>query len=101
MTAHGSNGVAGMSACSSIDDLISTEDPYEYLAAKAQWRALTSKLKQAMSEENISKADMARRMNMTKTDFEAFMVCGGDMIPFTLLHRAAGIVGRTVKLEIL
>ena len=67
--------------------------------AKAQWRALISKLKQAMSEENINKADMARRMNMTKADFEAFMTCGGDVIPLTLLHRAAGIVGRTVRLE--
>ena len=83
-----------------LEYLIGTSDHTEYLVAKAQWRALISKLKQAMSEENISKAEMARRMNMTKADFDAFMACGGDVVPFTLLHRAAGIVGRTIKLEI-
>ncbi|MEM9670835.1 MAG: hypothetical protein AAF950_18135 [Pseudomonadota bacterium] len=85
----------------SIDDLIDPEDDDEYLAAKAQWRALISQLKHAMNQGNISKAEMARRMNMTKADFEAFMACGGDVIPFTLLLRAAGIVGKTVRLEIL
>ncbi len=84
-----------------IDDLLSADRHNEYLAAKAQWRALISQLKLAMSQEGISKAEMASRMNMTDADFEAFLACGGDVIPFTLLHRAAGIVGRSIKIELI
>lgn len=95
------DGLAKMNTDPVLEYLIGTSDHSEYLLAKAQWRVVISKLKQAMGEENISKAEMARRMDMTKADFEAFMVCGGDVVPFTLLHRAAGIVGKTIKLEIL
>ena len=46
-------------------------------------------------------AAAGKRLHLTDADFEAFMACGGDVVPLTLLHRAAGIVGRTVRLEIL
>lgn len=53
-----------------------------------------------MDKEKISKSEMVSRMDMTSAAFDAFMTCGGDVVPLVPLIRAAKIVQHDVKLEL-
>ena len=84
----------------SLDSLLIASEKNEAIAIKAQWRAFVSQLKSAMKEAGVSNDDMAKRMNVTRSEFDLLITSDGDLVPLGFFHRAANIVGRNIKLEL-
>jgi len=85
---------------SSLDDFLAEEGILEQASARAQKRVLVWQIEQAMKEADISKAEMARRMNTSRSHLDRLLDPENDKIQLDTLHRAATAIGRNIKLEL-
>jgi len=75
---------------SSLDDFLEEEGILEEATAKAAKKALAWQFAQAMKEQNVTKATLARRMKTSRAQLDRL-----------LLARAAEILGMRVQIELL
>lgn len=63
-------------------------------------RALASQLEQAMAESRITKAEMARRMETSRSQLNRLLDPDSDSVTLDTLTKAARAVGRQIRVEL-
>jgi antitoxin HicB len=83
-----------------FDDFLKAEGIYEETQAAAIKRVLARQIERAMKEQKISKADMARRMDTSRTQLDRLLDPDNDSLTLTTLARAAKVIGREIRLQL-
>jgi hypothetical protein len=84
---------------SSIDDFLKGEGLFEEAQAEAVKEVVTWQLAEAMKKEKISKAKMARLLKTSRTQVDRLLDPRND-VTLSSLQRAAAMVGRRVRIEL-
>ena len=85
---------------SDFDDFLKDEGLYEEVTAGAIKRVLTQQISEAMKAGDISKSEMARRMDTSRSQLDRLLDPTNTRIQLDTLFKAARAVGRNVRLEI-
>jgi antitoxin HicB len=84
----------------SFDDFLKEEGIYEAVQTTAIKRVLASQLEQAMKSRKLTKLEMARRMRTSRVQLNRLLDPDNDSVTLATLRRAAAVVGREVRLEL-
>ncbi len=84
---------------SSLDDLLKEEGIFEEVEAGAIKKVIAWQLSQAMEKKQISKATMATRLKTSRTQVNRILSATSD-VTLSSLQRAAALVGRRLKIEL-
>ena len=84
----------------SFDSFLKNEGIYERVQTTAIKRVLAMQLEEAMKEQNLTKVEMARRMKTSRVQLDRLLDPENDSVTLATLRRAAAIVGREVRLEL-
>jgi antitoxin HicB len=84
---------------SSIDDFLKDEGIFEEAQAQAVKEVIAWQLTEAMKKKNISKNKMAALLNTSRTQVDRILDPKND-ITLGSLQRAAAMVGRRVRIEL-
>ena len=85
---------------SSLDDFLKEEGIYEDVQTTAIKRVLALQLEQAMKERKLTKIEMAKRMRTSRVQLDRLLDPENDSVTLATLRRAAAVVGRQVRLEL-
>lgn len=85
---------------SSFDDFLKAEGAYEETQAGAIKRVLAWQLQQAMEQEGLSKNQMAKRMNTSRSQLDRILDPANDKIQLDTILKAAHALGREVRMEL-
>jgi antitoxin HicB len=88
------------SAGSSLDDLLKEEGLYEEAQAQAIKEVVAWQLAEAMKKKNISRRRMAALLNTSRTQINRLLDPKDD-ITLSSLQRAASLVGRKVRVDLI
>ena len=86
---------------SSFDSWLREEGIYEETSANAIKRVLARQVEAAMQERGLSKAEMARRMHTSRAALDRLLDPQNDALTLSTLQKAATVVGREIRLELL
>jgi antitoxin HicB len=84
---------------STLDDFLEEEGLLEELQTQAIKEVVAWQLEQAMKERGVSKAGMARLLHTSRTQVNRLLDPASD-VTLSSLQRAAALVGRQVRLEL-
>jgi antitoxin HicB len=84
----------------SFDSFLKEEGIYESVKTTAIKRVLAMQLEEAMKQQNLTKVEMARRMRTSRVQLDRLLDPDNDSVTLATLRRAAAIVGREVRLEL-
>ena len=84
----------------SFDSFLKEEGIYERVQTTAIKRVLAMQLEEAMKEQNLTKIEMARQMKTSRVQLDRLLDPENDSVTLATLRRAAAIVGREVRLEL-
>ena len=87
------------SAGSSLDDLLKEEGLFEEAQAQAIKEVVAWQLAEAMKEQNISRRRMATLLKTSRTQVNRLLDPKDD-ITLSSLQRAASLVGRKVRVDL-
>jgi len=96
MSADIESGKAG----SLFENFLKEQGTYESTTEQAVKRVLAFQLKTAMKEQHISKVEMAKRLDTSRSQLDRLLDPDNDSVTLSVLARAAQAVGRTIKLEL-
>jgi antitoxin HicB len=85
---------------SHFDDFLKEEGIYDDVQTTAIKRVLAWQLKEAMKKRKLTKVEMAKRMDTSRAQLDRLLDPNNNSVTLTTLSRAAAIVGRKVKLEL-
>jgi antitoxin HicB len=85
---------------SSFDSWLREEGIYEQATSNAIKRVLARQVAEAMKERNLSKAEMAKRMHTSRASLDRLLDPENDAVTLITLQKAAAVVGRGIKLEL-
>jgi antitoxin HicB len=85
---------------SSLDDFLKEADLYEEVTAAAIKRVLARQIERAMRERHLSKAAMARMMETSRPALDRLLDPENDSLTLNTLVRAAGVLGRQLRIEL-
>ena len=85
---------------STFDSWLREEGIYEEVSATAIKRVLSRQLEAAMEEKGLSKAEMARRMHTSRAALDRLLDPSNDSLTLNTLQKAASVIGRSVRLEL-
>jgi antitoxin HicB len=85
---------------SSFEDFLIEQGTLEQTNSVAIKRVIAWQIRQLMAEQDISKVDMARRMNTSRSQLDRLLNADNDAITLGTLSRAAQVVGKTIRLEL-
>ena len=85
---------------SSLEDFLKEEGVLEETRAAVLKETLAWQGQQAMEKENISKVEMARRMNTSRAALDRLLDPGNTSVTLQTLTRAAHAVGRDLRIEL-
>lgn len=85
---------------SSFDDWLREEGIYEQVTAVAVKRVLARQIGLQMEEQKLSKAEMAKRMNTSRTALNRLLDPDSDSVTLNTLFKAATAVGRQLHMEL-
>ena len=85
---------------STFDDWLKEEGIYEEVSAAAIKRVLARQIEHAMKEKQLSKAEVARRMQTSRAALDRLLDAQNGSVTLNTLYRAAAAVGRQVRLEL-
>jgi hypothetical protein len=85
---------------SSFEAHLKSEGRYERSQAVAIKRVLAWQIEQEMEKQDVSKAEMARRMKTSRSQLDRLLDPQNDAVSLETLARAAQAVGRHLKLEL-
>jgi len=85
---------------SSFDAFLKDEGQYEEAQAIAIKRVLAWQIEEAMKNGDVSKTEMARRMNTSRSQLERLLDPENHSVSLETLARAAHAVGRSLKFEL-
>ena len=85
---------------SSFDSWLREEGFYEETTSTAIKRVLARQVEAAMKDQNVSKAEMARRMRTSRAALDRLLDPGNDAVTLSTMQKAAAAVGRQIRLEL-
>jgi antitoxin HicB len=85
---------------STFDSFLREEGIYEEVSANAIKRVLARQIASAMSQKGITKAEMARKMNTSRASLDRLLDPDNGAITLSTLQKAASVVGRGIRLEL-
>lgn len=86
---------------SSLDDYLREEGILEEARSRAIKDAIAFQLQQTMKMENISKVEMARRMQTSRATLDRFLAPGSAPVNLLTLFRAARAIGRVLRINLI
>lgn len=85
---------------SSFDDFLEKEGLLEDVTTVAVKRYIAHQLSRKMSEENLSKAEMARRMETSRSALDRLLDPENSSVTLQTLQSAAQALGGRLKVEL-
>lgn len=85
---------------SSFDDFLEEEGLLEEVTTVAVKRYIAHQLSRKMSEENLSKAEMARRMETSRSALDRLLDPENSSVTLQTLQSAAQALGGRLKIEL-
>jgi predicted XRE-type DNA-binding protein len=85
---------------SAFDDFLKEDGIYESTQAVAIKRVLAWQIGQAMEKKQLTKAEMARRMDTSRSQLDRLLDPDSNSVTLETLTRAARAVGRQVRVEL-
>ena len=85
---------------SSFDSWLREEGIYEETSSSAIKRVLARQVEAAMKEQNVSKTEMAKRMQTSRAALDRLLDPENEAITLSTLRKAATAVGREIRLEL-
>jgi len=83
-----------------FEDFLKEQGEYEAATEFAVKRVLAFQLAAIMKEQNISKVEMAKRLETSRSQLDRLLDPTNDAVTLSMLTRAAHAVGRRIKLEL-
>lgn len=83
-----------------FEDFLKEQGTYESTTEQAVKRVLAFQLTTAMKEQRISKVEMAKRLDTSRSQLDRLLDPNNNSVTLSVLARAAQAVGRTIKLEL-
>lgn len=84
-----------------FEDFLREQGTYEDSTEQAIKRVVASQLKAAMKEQKITKVEMAKRLETSRSQLDRLLDPDNDGVTLGVLSRAAHAVGRTIKIELI
>lgn len=85
---------------STFDSWLREEDLYDEVSATAIKRVVARQVEAAMHQKGLTKAEMARRMHTSRAALDRLLDPANDAVTLTTLRKAAAVVGREIRLEL-
>lgn len=85
---------------SSLDDLLADEGVLQKFQAAAIKRVIAWQLQREMENQNITKQAMAEKMKTSRTQLNRLLDPENQNVTIETLQRAAGILGKEVRVEL-
>ena len=85
---------------STFDSWLREEGISEEVSANAIKRVIARQIASAMSQKGITKAEMARQMNTSRASLDRLLDPENGAITLSTLQKAASVVGRGIRLEL-
>jgi len=85
---------------SSLEDFLQEEGHLEEARQVAAKRVLSWQLQEAMKSLHLNKAEMAKRMHTSRSQLDRLLDPDNDKVQLDTLNRAAAIVGKRLKIEL-
>jgi len=85
---------------SAFDDFLKDEGTYEATQGLAIKRVPAWQIEEAMKKQRLTKAEMARRMETSRSQLDRLLDPDSDSVTLETLTRAARAIGRQVTLEL-
>ena len=82
-----------------FEDFLKEQGTYDETTEQAVKRVLAFQLAAAMKEQHISKVEMAKRLETSRSQLDRLLDPSNDGVTLAVLSRAAQVVGRSIKLE--
>ena len=83
------------------DDSLVEEDRFERFEAIAVKEALAGQIAEAMKAQNLSRKRLAERMKTSRSQISRLLDPKDGNVTIATLQRAAKIVGRTLRVELI
>jgi predicted XRE-type DNA-binding protein len=85
---------------STFDSWLREEGLYEEVNATAIKRVIARQVETAMQQKGLTKTEMARRMHTSRAALNRLLDPENDAVTLSTLHKAAVIVGRELRMEL-
>ena len=85
---------------SSFNDFLKDEGLDQEASAVAIKRVLAWQLEKAMAKEGVTKNEMAKRMRTSRSQLERILDPDNDKIQLDTVFKAARVLGRVLRLEL-
>ena len=85
---------------SSFDSFLEEDGTRAEVEALAQKRVFAWQLEKAMQETGITKVEMAERMHTSRTQVARLLDPNNSKVQINTLQRAAKVVGRALRIEL-
>ncbi|NWJ94914.1 MAG: XRE family transcriptional regulator [Chloroflexi bacterium] len=85
---------------SSLDDFLKEEGIYEDCHTQAVKEVLAWQLENAMKEKGLTKSAMAEQMHTSRVALDRLLDPNNDSVTLQTLMRAAAVVGKQLRLEL-
>lgn len=85
---------------STFDSWLRAEGFYEEVSATAIKRVVARQVEAAMHQKGLTKAEMARRMHTSRAALDRLLDPDNDAVTLGTLRKAAVVVGREIRLEL-
>ncbi len=86
---------------SSFESLLAEDGTLAEATAIAVKRVLAWELTEAMREQNLSKAEMARRMETSRPALDRLLDAENDSVTLRTMDRAARALGKRLQLDLI
>jgi antitoxin HicB len=83
---------------SNFDDFLTEEGLLAEAEAVAVKRVIAFQLAQVMKEQNLSKAELARRMNTSRAALNRLLDPSNQSVTLQTLERAASVLGKRLQI---
>jgi hypothetical protein len=85
---------------STFDSWLRDEGLYEEVSSTAIKRVVARQVEAAMHQKGLTKAEMARRMRTSRAALDRLLDPENDAVTLGTLRKAAAVVGREIRLEL-
>lgn len=86
---------------STFDGFLREERIYEEVSAAAVKRVVARQVEDAMKQKGITKSEMAKRMHTSRAALDRLLDPDNAAVTLSTLQKAASVVGRELRLELL
>ena len=83
-----------------FSDFLKEQGTYNETTEQAVKRVIAYQLANAMQEKGISKVEMAKRLDTSRSQLDRLLDPDNDKVTLATLSRAAKVVGRQLTLEL-